>query len=108
MSASVGAGQRVLRTSHRPSDKPSRAPRAYALHGLTASSTAETAPGKGGLDDSHINHHCSGRYTMNAPASITITPVRVADLLAEGERMPVYVHVIDHPDARVLVDTGMT
>src|SRR5262245_19579352 len=48
------------------------------------------------------------RETMNAPASITITPVRVADLLAEGERMPVYVHVIDHPDARVLVDTGMT
>src|SRR5215204_6205376 len=45
---------------------------------------------------------------MNAAASITITPVRVADLLAEGERMPVYVHVIDHPDARVLVDTGMT
>jgi N-acyl homoserine lactone hydrolase len=45
---------------------------------------------------------------MNAPASVTITPVRVADLLAEGERMPVYVHVIDHPDARVLVDTGMT
>ena len=22
--------------------------------------------------------------------------------------MPVYVHVVDHPDARVLVDTGMT
>jgi hypothetical protein len=22
--------------------------------------------------------------------------------------MPVYVHVIEHPDARVLVDTGMT
>jgi N-acyl homoserine lactone hydrolase len=38
----------------------------------------------------------------------TVTPVLVADLLAEGERMPVYVHVIDHPDARVLVDTGMT
>ena len=34
---------------------------------------------------------------MTAPASITITPVLVADLLAE-----------DHPDARVLVDTGMT
>ena len=32
---------------------------------------------------------------MNAPASITITPIRVADLLAEGDRMPVYVHVID-------------
>ena len=44
---------------------------------------------------------------MNAPASVTVTPVFVADLLAEGERMPVYVHVIDHPDARVLVDTGM-
>jgi len=39
---------------------------------------------------------------------ITITPIRVADLLAESERMPVYVHVIDHPDGRVLVDTGMT
>jgi N-acyl homoserine lactone hydrolase len=38
----------------------------------------------------------------------TIRPVLVAELLAEGERMPVYVHVIDHPDARVLVDTGMT
>jgi hypothetical protein len=39
---------------------------------------------------------------------IAIAPVRVADLLAEGERMPVYVHIIDHPDARVLVDAGMT
>src|SRR6187402_248562 len=45
---------------------------------------------------------------MNNPASITVTPVRVADVLAEGERMPVYVWVIEHPDARVLVDTGMT
>jgi N-acyl homoserine lactone hydrolase len=46
---------------------------------------------------------------MTAPASITITPVRVADLLvAEDERMPVNVHVIDHPDASVLVDTGLT
>src|SRR3954466_11214292 len=45
---------------------------------------------------------------MNAPDSITITPVRVADLLAASERMPVYVHVIDHPDGRMLVDTGMT
>jgi N-acyl homoserine lactone hydrolase len=40
--------------------------------------------------------------------SITVTPVHVADLLAEGELMPVYVHVIDHPEARVLVDTGLT
>jgi N-acyl homoserine lactone hydrolase len=45
---------------------------------------------------------------MNAPAPITVTPIRVADLLAEGEPMPLYVHVVDHPDARVLVDTGMT
>jgi N-acyl homoserine lactone hydrolase len=34
---------------------------------------------------------------MTAAVLITITPVFVADLLAEGERMPVYVHVIDHP-----------
>jgi hypothetical protein len=38
----------------------------------------------------------------------TITPLLVAELLVEGERWPVCVHVIDHPDARVLVDTGMT
>ena len=37
-----------------------------------------------------------------------VTPVFVADVLAADERMPVYVHVIDHPDARVLVDTGLT
>lgn len=42
---------------------------------------------------------------MNAP--ITVTPVLVADLAVEGERMPVYAHVIDHPDGRVLVDTGI-
>jgi len=45
---------------------------------------------------------------MTTPASISITPIHVADLLPEGERMPVYVHVIDHPAGRVLVDTGMT
>jgi N-acyl homoserine lactone hydrolase len=45
---------------------------------------------------------------MTAPTSIIVTPVRVADLMADGEPMPVYVHVIDHPQARVLVDTGMT
>lgn len=39
---------------------------------------------------------------------ITVTPIHVADLIAEGEQMPVYVHVIDHPDGRVLVDTGFT
>jgi N-acyl homoserine lactone hydrolase len=45
---------------------------------------------------------------MTGTASITVTPVHVADLLAEGELMPVYVHVIDHPEGRVLVDTGLT
>jgi N-acyl homoserine lactone hydrolase len=39
---------------------------------------------------------------------ISVTPILVADLAVEGERMPVYVHVIDHPDGRLLVDTGMT
>ncbi len=42
------------------------------------------------------------------PPPLTITPLLVAELLAGGGRLPVYVHVIDHPDARVLVDTGMT
>ena len=42
---------------------------------------------------------------MPAP---TVTPVLVAHLVAEGELMPVFVHVIDHPDGRVLVDTGLT
>jgi N-acyl homoserine lactone hydrolase len=40
--------------------------------------------------------------------TIRITPIRVADLHVEGEVMPVMVHLIDHPDGRVLVDTGMT
>src|SRR3954470_3200818 len=47
-------------------------------------------------------------HTLNAPTSVNITPIRVADLLAEDQRMPLNVHVIDHPDARLLVDTGMT
>ena len=38
----------------------------------------------------------------------TLTPVLVAQLVAEGELMPVYVHLIDHPDGRILVDTGLT
>ena len=45
---------------------------------------------------------------MHAHATITITPIHVADLTAGGAPMPLYVHVIDHPDARILVDTGMT
>jgi N-acyl homoserine lactone hydrolase len=45
---------------------------------------------------------------MARTSTTTVTPVHVADLLAEGEPMPLYVHVIDHPGGRVLVDTGMT
>lgn len=45
---------------------------------------------------------------MNADRAITVTPVLVAELHVEGEVMPVCVHVIDHPDGRVVVDTGMT
>ena len=56
----------------------------------------------------HRSTTASPPSTVTASLSIGITPIRVADLLAEDERMPVYVHVIDHPDARVLVDTGLT
>lgn len=45
---------------------------------------------------------------MDDPSVATVTPFRVADLAIEGERMPVCVHLIDHPHGRVLVDTGMT
>ncbi|RFZ83866.1 MBL fold metallo-hydrolase [Shinella sp. WSJ-2] len=39
--------------------------------------------------------------------TITVTRHLVADLLAGDERMPVNVHVIDHPEARILIDTGV-
>ncbi|MCU1472011.1 N-acyl homoserine lactonase family protein [Amnibacterium sp.] len=45
---------------------------------------------------------------MSDTGYATITPVLVAELLVEGGRMPVFVHLIDHPEGRVLVDTGMT
>src|SRR5688500_7602444 len=38
---------------------------------------------------------------------ITITPVRVADLLAEGERMPVYVHDFDLAGIDIVVNTHL-
>lgn len=50
---------------------------------------------------------CRDDRRSMSPATITVAPVHVADLVAEGEVMPVYTHVIDHPDARVLVDTGL-
>jgi N-acyl homoserine lactone hydrolase len=46
---------------------------------------------------------------MSAGRRITITPLLVGDLLvAEDTRLPILVHLIDHPDGRVLVDTGVT
>src|SRR5262249_10293773 len=41
-------------------------------------------------------------------SSEDIRPLRVADVVAWGEPWPVYVHLVEHPDGRVLVDTGMT
>lgn len=38
--------------------------------------------------------------------TITVTPVHIGDLA--GVDLPVYIHVIDHPGGRVLVDTGLT
>jgi N-acyl homoserine lactone hydrolase len=49
-----------------------------------------------------------GESAANELSQPTITPVLVAELVAEGELMPVYAHVIDHPEGRVLVDTGLT
>jgi N-acyl homoserine lactone hydrolase len=46
---------------------------------------------------------------MSTPQTIAVIPLRVGDLLVgEDQRMSIYVHVIDHPDGRILVDTGMT
>jgi N-acyl homoserine lactone hydrolase len=36
-----------------------------------------------------------------------VRPVHVADVLVEGEPWPGYLHVIEHPGGRILVDTGM-
>ena len=59
------------------------------------------------VHEPHVSDQPGGRYTVTVPPAVTITPVHVADLVAEGELMPVNVHVIDHPDGRVLVDTGI-
>jgi N-acyl homoserine lactone hydrolase len=36
-----------------------------------------------------------------------VRAIRYGDVLVEGERWPGYLHVVDHPDGRVLVDTGL-
>jgi N-acyl homoserine lactone hydrolase len=47
--------------------------------------------------------------TVHQPARMSITPVNVADLLVgEDQWMPVFVHIIEDPRGRILVDTGMT
>ncbi|HYY10885.1 MAG TPA: N-acyl homoserine lactonase family protein [Kineosporiaceae bacterium] len=38
----------------------------------------------------------------------TVTPVLAGELLADGTVMPIYVHAVDAPGGRVLVDTGLT
>ena len=36
-----------------------------------------------------------------------VRPVHVADVIVEGKPWPGYLHVIEHPEGRILVDTGM-
>ena len=36
-----------------------------------------------------------------------VRPVHVSDVLVDGEPIPGHLHVIEHPNGRVLVDTGM-
>jgi N-acyl homoserine lactone hydrolase len=36
-----------------------------------------------------------------------VQAIRYGDVLVEGERWPGFLHVIDHPQGRVLVDTGL-
>ena len=36
-----------------------------------------------------------------------VRAIQYGDVLVEGERWPNSIHVIEHPDGRVLVDTGM-
>src|SRR5918997_1061791 len=105
---------------------PTTRSRCKAARPSTSSPTASTPrlsrpgrrPATGGSTSQAARRPCARRSRRGAstsssstsppPPPITVTPVLVADLLAEGEPMPLYVHVIDHPDGRVLVDTGMT
>src|SRR4051812_43282928 len=86
-------------THQRPPSPSSRA---------TAMSSADRAGLPGRAPSNHRPEATLTDPVHPSPTSSTITPVLVADMRAEDERMPVYVHVIDHPDARVLVDTGIT
>ncbi len=66
--------------------------------GVTPTTSSDTGPGVGRRKN----------LDMSPSIPITITPFHVADLSTEDGPMPLNVHVIEHPDGRVLVDTGMT
>src|SRR5215217_3254325 len=94
---------------------PSAVPREAAVHprgpgGVWASTPSPTTPMNSG-DRKRLRRQARRsrrrRSSSMTSRSTTVTPVHVADLVAEGELMPVYAHVIDHPDGRVLVDTGI-
>lgn len=36
-----------------------------------------------------------------------VQPIKYGDVLVEGERWPGFLHVVDHPRGRILVDTGL-
>jgi N-acyl homoserine lactone hydrolase len=50
----------------------------------------------------------SGQTAIVKPVQLAdIRAIRYGDVLVEGERWPGFLHVIEHPDGRVLVDTGL-
>src|ERR1044072_718993 len=50
----------------------------------------------------------SGRLTLFPARRLDDgQPIQYGDVLVEGERWPGYIHVVEHPQGRVLVDTGL-
>src|SRR4029453_392267 len=52
-------------------------------------------------------HYPDEQIDWEEAVMLVINAHLAAELLVEGERMPVFVWTIDHPEGRVLVDTGM-
>src|SRR4029453_8165531 len=52
-------------------------------------------------------HYPDEQIDWEEAVMLVINPHPAAELLVEGEPMPVFVWTIDHPEGRVLVDTGM-
>jgi hypothetical protein len=73
-----------------------------SLHPLIAALSTIVAWGR--WRKAPISRHRAKGVTTRSP----LTPVCVAGQVAEGERMPIRVHVIDQPDARLQVDSGST